>query len=105
MNLPARAGAWVWKPPFEDTPAGKAGVRLNDVIVDFANVSVSDLDDLQEIVEKQPIGSKQTMTVMRDGKKISLTVAVEAFPEELQQRRPARTERTEKKKDEEKNEE
>jgi serine protease Do len=104
MNLPARAGAWVQRNPADDSPAGKAGVRFNDVIVDFANVPVTDLDDLQEIVERQPIGTKQTMTVMREGKKVPLTVAVEALPE-LEKLLQGKTESTEKKKVEKKKDE
>ena len=105
MNLPARAGAWVQRDPSEDTPAKKAGIRLNDVIVDFANIPVTYKEDLQEIVEKQPIGSKQTMTLMREGKKISLTVSVEPMPTEIEQALQGRFERAEKKKDEKKKEE
>lgn len=99
MNLPPRAGAWVQREPSDVSPAGKAGIHFNDVIVEFANIPISDLDELKEVVEKQPIGSPQKMFVMRDGKRISLTVSVEALPDEIDRIMSGKPERSEKKKD------
>jgi serine protease Do len=84
MNLPARSGAWVTSQPSAEAPAGKAGVQLNDVVVEFADSQIRSDNDLREVVEKLPIGSDQTIVVMREGKRVSLNVKIEALPERTQ---------------------
>lgn len=55
-------------------PADVAGVRRNDVIVEFADQPVLMPRDLQDVVEQKAIGSKQSLKVWRDSKVLSLEV-------------------------------
>ncbi len=66
---------------FPDTPGAQAGLKPGDVIVDFAGTKVSKPVELQDIVERSAIGSKQSMTVVRDGKTTSMTVTVREQPD------------------------
>ena len=62
------------------TPAADAGVKAGDVIMDFAGKKVSNPSDLQEIVERCPVGSKQSLVVLRDGKSTKLNVTLREQP-------------------------
>jgi len=66
------------------TPAAAAGVQVGDVIVAFAGQPVSTPRQLQELVERSPIGSTQRMDILRDGKPLSLSVKLEALPEDFE---------------------
>jgi len=74
---------------FPDTPAAAAGLKEGDVILSFAGQSVNNPRQLQEVVERSPIDSKQVMEVLREGKKINVPVVVKALPKDFGARAPA----------------
>ena len=78
LNLPARSGVYVVD-VLNDGPAQDAGMRINDVIVEFAGERVRGWRDLQDVVEQKPIDSKQAVKVIRDGKPITMTVTLTAL--------------------------
>lgn len=60
-----------------DSPGAKAGLKIGDVITQVDGQKVSDSGELQVIIsEKQP-GTKVTLTVLRDGKDMSVPVTLE----------------------------
>ena len=63
-----------------NTPAAAAGVKTGDVIVEFAGKPVANPQELQQAVEQAPIGGKQPLTVMRDGKRTTLEVTTREQP-------------------------
>ncbi len=65
-----------------DSPAAKAGLKSGDIIVEFAGRPVARPQELQSIVERAPIGSKQQVTVWRDGKRQQLTIAPAVLSDE-----------------------
>jgi len=65
-----------------DTPAGKAGLKSGDVIVEFAGKAVANPQELQGVVERTEIGGKATMVVVRDGKRVNLSVTLSEQPED-----------------------
>lgn len=67
----------------KEGPAAAAGVQPGDVAVEFAGRPIVQPSDLQGLVEKSPVGSRQELVVVRDGSKKTLTVEVEALPERL----------------------
>jgi serine protease Do len=68
---------------YRDTPAAEAGLQVGDVIQTFAGRPVSNPRELQETVERSPVGSKQTVEIIRDGKPRTLQVAVKALPDDF----------------------
>ncbi|MCL4191329.1 MAG: Do family serine endopeptidase, partial [Thermoguttaceae bacterium] len=68
----------------DGTPAAKAGLKPGDVIVEFGGKPVSEPGELQATVERCPIGSKQEVVVIRDGKRQTLTVTCQELPEDDQ---------------------
>jgi serine protease Do len=80
FKLPVRAGVWLVN-IVEGAPAAQAGLKVDDIIVEFAGIPVRSQGELQEAVEQQPIGSKQTVVALRQGERRSFTVTVEAIPD------------------------
>ena len=67
----------------DDSPAAKAGLQQNDVILSFDGKATLDVAGLQEIVERSGEGSKHDLNVLRDGKSLKMEVVVENMPEDL----------------------
>jgi len=57
-----------------ESAADKAGMKNFDVITEFAGSRIRKTTELQEIVERLPIGSTQTVRILRDGKELSLDI-------------------------------
>ena len=70
---------------FAGSPAAAAGFKPGDVIVSFAGRPTTGSRRLQSIVERCPMGSKQEVRLLRDGKITSLTVEVKPLPDDLGQ--------------------
>lgn len=63
-----------------NTPAAAAGVKAGDVIIAFSGKAVSSPQELQLVVEQSPIGGSQPLTVLRDGKRMTLNVTAREQP-------------------------
>src|SRR5579883_138279 len=62
-----------------DSPGAKAGLKIGDVITAVDGKPVNDASHLQILIgEKQP-GTKVELTVLRDGKQMTLPVTLEAM--------------------------
>ncbi|MBI1904117.1 MAG: Do family serine endopeptidase [Planctomycetia bacterium] len=66
-----------------NTPAAKAGIREGDIIAEVAGQKITSRPQMQGIVERLPVGSKQPVVVLRDGKPVALQLSVEAFPDRI----------------------
>ncbi len=70
-------------------PADKAGVKVDDVIVQWGHTKVTSPDQFVSIVQGTRPGTKMTMKVVRDRKPVTLRITVGALkPEELGQVMP-----------------
>jgi len=72
------------------SPAAEAGVQELDVITAFDGQPVTGTRGLQEVVERSEVGKPHTLTVLRDGRQVTLTVAVKPLPSEVAQAGPGR---------------
>jgi len=81
LNVPSGQGAIV-NQVFPGSPAAKAGVQSQDLILDFNGQKVGGTKELQGIVERLDVGKTYPMTLIRDGKRMSLPVTVEAMPKQ-----------------------
>jgi serine protease Do len=75
MNLNNKSGALV-ADVVKDSPAGKAGLKKDDLITKYDGQKVADAADLQSEVGDTHPGEKVNMSVVRNGKTIDLTVKV-----------------------------
>jgi serine protease Do len=80
FGVPVESGALVAQ-IIANSPAEKAGLKPGDIIIQFADKQISNPRQLTSEVERAKIGSKFPVTVLRDGKKMTLTVTVEQQPE------------------------
>jgi serine protease Do len=78
-NRPVRSGVIVRK-VLDGSPAALAGMKQGDVIVSFAGSTVNDLRDLQTEVEQKAPGTKQGLTVVRNGESLELQIEVRELP-------------------------
>ena len=58
----------------EDTPASRAGLHRNDVIVEFNGQPVTDMQKLRLKVADTPVGKAVSLVVMRDGKRLTVSI-------------------------------
>jgi serine protease Do len=81
MGLKTAEGAIVAEPQ-ADSPATKAGIKAGDVIVAVDGKPVKDARSLAKMVAGMKPGSKVELGVMRNGSKQTVSVALEAFPDD-----------------------
>jgi serine protease Do len=58
------------------SPAEKAGLRKNDVIIAYRGKEISDTNELRNKVAETAIGTEARITVLREGKKEELTAKI-----------------------------
>jgi serine protease Do len=68
---------------FDKAPAGKGGVKDGDVLVSIAGKPVKDGRELQRIVAGLPLGKPVDITLIRDGKEMTVKVTIEEQPQEF----------------------
>jgi serine protease Do len=76
-----------------DSPAAAAGLKPQDVVVEFGGVAIHSPGQLSALASRSPIGSKQPVVVYRDGKRVTLNVNVREQPENYGVRPVSRDER------------
>ncbi len=86
-NLPVKRGAYI--PPssggiptsiISGSPAEKAGLKEKDIITKVDNTEINETNSLSSILGRYEVGQKATLTIIRDGKTITVTVMLEAAP-------------------------
>ncbi len=75
------AGALVAK-VLEESPAGKAGIKVGDVIIEYNGETVHYSSDLPPMVGRTRVGSDAKLKVLRDGKTRSIKVRIGELPAE-----------------------
>ncbi|HKC86158.1 MAG TPA: PDZ domain-containing protein, partial [Blastocatellia bacterium] len=63
-----------------ESPAAKAGLKLNDVIVEFRGERVKDNEDLVRRVASTPVGATAPIKIYRDGRQMALSVVIGRRP-------------------------
>lgn len=86
-NLPLKRGAYL--PPNEngaspivkDSPADKAGLQEKDIITKIDDQAIDEKNDLVTVLGTKKVGEVVTLTVLRDGKELTIDVKLELAPE------------------------
>lgn len=83
-KLPINYGAWIIKEhlPHDHavtpgSPAKKAGIKENDIILEFNGIKISDGVGLDELVQKTNISDKVTVKILRNKKEKILNVIMQ----------------------------
>ena len=66
--------------PLKGSPAAKAGLKAYDVVLEINHQQVSDTDDFMRLIQKQKIGDKITLLVMRNGDLITVEAVLAERP-------------------------
>lgn len=80
MHVKTNEGALV-KDVMEDSPAEEAGIKEDDIIVDFNGTKIVDGDDLRDAVRKTKAGASVPVTVTRKDEQKTLKVTVGSAPD------------------------
>jgi serine protease Do len=85
LSLNITQGAYL--PPSEgqstivaDSPAKKAGLKENDIIIKIDNTLVDESNSLTSILGRYSVGDSVEITIVRDGKEQKLNATLEAAP-------------------------
>ena len=62
----------------ESSPAGKAGLKENDVVLDYNGQRVEGVEQFIRFIGETPVGRKVNMTVWRNGSNQTLAATLEA---------------------------
>jgi serine protease Do len=65
-----------------DSPAEKAGILPGDIIIGYQGKEISQMSMLPAMVAETPVGEKVEVTLIRDGKKKTVSVTVAKLDEE-----------------------
>lgn len=84
-NLSVTTGAYVHNNSggsavISGSPAEKAGLKDNDIIVKVGNTEVGSAGSLATLIGEYAVGDEVEITVNRDGSEIKLTVTLETYP-------------------------
>lgn len=85
FNLSVKRGAYIapsqnGQPSIlADSPASKAGLKEKDVITKVDGTEINENNSLISLVSRKSVGDDVKLTVIRDGKEITVTVKLEAY--------------------------
>jgi serine protease Do len=82
LGVPNDEGILVAK-VMPETPAAKAGIKAGDVILKAADKPMKDTADLQRLVAGLPLKKDADITVLRDGKTMTLHATIEEQPKDF----------------------
>jgi serine protease Do len=84
-KLPAKRGAYI-APGTGDSsilagsPAEKAGLKEKDIITKVNNTAINENNSLTSTLSSKSVGDRVTLTIIRDGKTITVNITLEAAP-------------------------
>ena len=84
LDLPTSKGVIVSEVT-KGSPAEKAGVKVQDVILKLHDRAVSNRQQLISVAERLNIGQSYPLVVLRDGKEVELNIVAAEFPEHVAQ--------------------
>ncbi|OPX25469.1 MAG: hypothetical protein B1H05_03780, partial [Candidatus Cloacimonas sp. 4484_140] len=90
LDLPNLEGVLIGKVE-SNTPAEKAGLKKRDVIIEFDDEPVKNLNKFRLMVANKQVGDKISMKIIRDGKELTKTAKLESFPESSVASKPQST--------------
>jgi C-terminal processing protease CtpA/Prc len=73
----------------QDAPAGKAGLKEHDVILDFNGTRVEGVEHLRRLIHEIPPGRTVTLGISRDGQPMTLKAQLADRAKAVQMARPA----------------
>ncbi len=88
FNVKEKEGALISQ-VYEGSPAEKAGLKTGDIIVQIDGKKIKDSQDVVREVLKRQVGQKILLEVLRDGKRVEISVITAQMPSTPGERKPA----------------
>ncbi len=85
LRLPAEHGVLVTSVE-KDSPADKAGLRANDLITEYNGQRVEGTVQFRRMIRETPAGRTVQLTLWRDGRTQTVSVALGSWPDQFRQR-------------------
>jgi len=89
FNLKEKEGALISQ-VYGGSPAEKAGLKVGDVVTEMDGVKITNGQDLVREVLKKKVGQKVNCVVLREGKRVEISVTTTQMPEKIGERGPAK---------------
>ena len=89
FNLKEKEGALISQ-VYAGSPAEKAGMKVGDVVTEVDGVKIKSSQDVVREVLKKKVGQKVNFVVLREGKRVEISVATAQMPEKIGQRGPSK---------------
>jgi len=89
FNLKEKEGALISQ-VYEGSPAEKAVLKVGDVVTEIDGVKTKNSQDLVREVLKKKVGQKVNFVVLREGKRLEISVTTAQMPEKIGERGPAK---------------
>lgn len=68
---------------FDQSPAFKCGLKLNDIVITIGGKPIRDGIELQKVIGSLPLNQPHDVVLTRDGKSLQLKLTIEEQPEEF----------------------
>lgn len=81
LNLPTNSALVILSVEAE-SPAGRAGITLGDVLVALEGIPVADTDDVQSVLSRSQIGQTVRASILRGGEQREITLTLAERPRE-----------------------
>ncbi|RJQ46600.1 MAG: DegQ family serine endoprotease [Nitrospiraceae bacterium] len=91
FGLSKTAGALVTE-IMKGSPAEKAGLRRGDIITEIDSKGIKNVESLRNTIAQSNVGSTIELTVVRDGKTMTINATITEFPQDLAQAVPKESE-------------
>ena len=78
LDLPFRGGGAYVARVRSDSPAAKADIRVGDVLLQLSEQAVRNPQNLVSLVEQSPVDEPVTVQLIRDGRRVEVSVTLEA---------------------------
>jgi serine protease Do len=88
LNVREKEGALISQ-VYEGSPAEKAGLKVGDIIVQIDGKKIKDSQDVVREVLKRQVDQKIRFEVIRDGKRVEVSVTTTQMPSTPAERKPA----------------
>ena len=89
FNLKGKEGALISQ-VYGGSPAEKAGLKVGDVAIEIDGIKIKNSQDVVREVLKKKVGQKVNFVVLREEKRLEISVTTAQMPEKMGERRAAK---------------
>jgi serine protease Do len=89
FNLKEKEGALISQ-VYSGSPAEQVGLKAGDVVIEVDGVKIKSSQDVVREVLKKKVGQKVNFVILREGKRLEISVTAAQMPEKIGERGPAK---------------